>query len=407
MFQFAMVCGDRLVVVRRRKALWALALGLALVSGSSPAEAQTDRIVFVSARDGNPEIYTVRVDGTGLARLTMNSAVDEFPSWSPDGQRIAFQSNRTGSFEIYVMNADGSNVTRRTFSGSYSEHPTWSPDGNTIAYSTLSNGSANIWQVGASSGSPSLLFSLPGWDNHPDWSPDGARLALTSDWYAYDFVQDIFLVNTDGSGFTVLTGNIFDHLDYLQPAWSPDGARLSLAIVRTTGIDQYITQLGVMNKDGSNLRPLALAALWTRSSWSPDGQRIVYTSVEGNVVWIDAAGGASVPIIANGRNADWQPHPTTTSVDAGGREQSLAVRVLSSPSRGPVRFAVRSHDTDDELNIYNVAGRLVARVPLRSSAEAHVVTWDWRQDGCAPGMHFARLRSASAPPQAAKFLILP
>src|SRR5262245_3844447 len=89
-----------------------LSHGDLLAAGAAPRTLSSTnyRIVFVSARDGNSEIYTVGVDGTGLTRLTTNAAVDEFPTWSPDGLHIAFQSNRTGTFEIYVMNADGSNV---------------------------------------------------------------------------------------------------------------------------------------------------------------------------------------------------------------------------------------------------------------------------------------------------------
>lgn len=267
----------------------------------------SDNVAFVSARDGNSEIYTVNIDGTDLARLTNNVAIDEFPAWSPDGQHIAFQSNRTGHFEIYVMNADGSDVVQRTFSASYSDHPTWSANGDTIAYSTLSDGSVNLWKVGAFSGSPTLLFSAPGWDGQPDWSPDGARLALSSDWNFYDAVNDIFLVSADGSGATGLTGGFPDDVNYVQPAWSPDGSKLSLAIVQTIGFDQYTTSLGLMNQDGSNLKPLASAAEWTRSSWSSDGQRIVYTSPTRSVVWMKADGSASDTIATDGWNADWRP----------------------------------------------------------------------------------------------------
>ena len=392
------------VVVACLAAVLALSHGSVLAVGEAPSAPRSDTIVFVSARDGNPEIYTVHVDGAGLTRLTHNGAVDEYPAWSPDGQRIAFQSNRTGSYEIYVMNADGSGVVQRTFSHSYSVHPTWSHDGATIAYSTVSNGSANIWKVGASSGTPSLLFSAPGWDDYPDWSTGGAQLALTSDWYAYDFVQDIFLVNLDGSGFTGRTGNIFDQIDYVVPAWAPDGAKLSLAIVQTTGIDQYITNLGVMNEDGSNLRALAPAATWTRSSWSPDGKRIVYTASPAKLVWIKADGSASGIITTNGYNPDWYPVPAITDVAEGELERPVGVRVLTSPSRGPVRFAVEGKDPGDELSIYNVSGRRVDRVPLGTYL-SKVVGWDWRQSGCAAGVYFARLSSARG--QAVRFVVLP
>jgi TolB protein len=268
------------------------------------------KIVFVSNRDGNNEIYSCNADGSNIVRLTNDPALDEQPAWSHDGTKIAFISDRTGNPELYIMNADGSNVVRRTFSTSYSQNPTWSPDGTKIAYSTLSNGSANIWVVGATSGSPSLLFGAPGYDDHPTWSPDGTKIALVSDWAAYDFVYDIYLIKADGTGFTALTGNIFDHFDYLHPDWSPNGLKLAMAISQTIGIDQYNTQVGVMNPDGSGMTAIKSgAAPWTRTSWSGDGSKILYTSLSGlskDVSWVSADGSASGTIVTNGWDADWQ-----------------------------------------------------------------------------------------------------
>ena len=270
------------------------------------------KIAFVSARHGNPEIYSVNVDGTGVERLTNAPANDEEPAWSPDGQRIAFVSDRGGSYEIYVMNADGSNVVQRTFSSSFTGSPAWSPDGTQIAYATLGNGSLNLWVVSPNAGgpTPTLLFEAPGWDGEPAWSPDGARLALVSDWHAYDFVYDIFLINADGSGFTALTGDIFDFIDYVRPSWSPSGAKLAVAITERTGPNDYVATLGVMNADGSGLTPLIPAVPWTTSSWSPDGQRIAFTSIAGgarNISWVKADGsGRRCPIVSNGWNPSWR-----------------------------------------------------------------------------------------------------
>jgi Tol biopolymer transport system component len=273
-----------------------------------PPDCTNCKIVFVSNRDGNSEIYTCNVDGSNISRLTNNAGIDDQPKWSPDGTQIAFISDRNGNPELYIMNADGSNVVRKTFSGSYS--PAWSPDGTKIAYSTLSNGSLNIWVVGASSGSPSLLFEAPGYDDHPAWSPDGNKIVLVSDWAAYDFVYDIYTINANGTGFTALTGNIFDHFDYLHPSWSPNGMKLAITISQTIGIDQYNTQVGVMNPDGTGLTAIrADAADWTRTSWSGNGTKIAYTSLVGSrsdVSWVSADGSAWGTIVTNGWNADWQ-----------------------------------------------------------------------------------------------------
>jgi TolB protein len=311
------------------KALTSLVVTLASVSLVAVAEARgttdarcasvpggCERIAFVSSRDGNLEIYSVHADGTGIQRLTNEPQDDDEPAWSPDGRRIAFVSARSGAREIYVMNADGSNVVQRTFSSFWgSEGPAWSPDGTKIAYSTLSNGSANLWVVSPDAGAPppTLLFEAPGWDGQPAWSPDGSRLALVTDWHAYDFVLDVYLVNADGSGFTGLTGNIFDQIDYVRPSWSPDGAKLVVGVTQRVGRDDYATTIAVMNPDGSGLTPLVAAGIGTyistSNSWSPDRQRIAFTSMAGgarDIGWVMADGSAKGTIVSNGWNPSWR-----------------------------------------------------------------------------------------------------
>ena len=101
-----------------------IALGAAALSGCFPnmmgqqqqQSVKTDpiyspnglKIAFISTHDGDPEIFLMNADGTGLKKLTDNTAVDAAPSWSPDGGKIVFTSDRSGAFELYRMNADGS-----------------------------------------------------------------------------------------------------------------------------------------------------------------------------------------------------------------------------------------------------------------------------------------------------------
>jgi Tol biopolymer transport system component len=66
------------------------------------------KLAFISTHDGDPEIFVMNADGTGLKKLTDNTNVDAAPSWSPDGGKIVFTSDRSGAFELYRMNADGS-----------------------------------------------------------------------------------------------------------------------------------------------------------------------------------------------------------------------------------------------------------------------------------------------------------
>ncbi len=103
------------------------------------------KIAFMSDRDGNPEIYVmpapgpqaqVNADGSNLQRLTDNAGDDTDPDWSPDGTRIVFVSNRDGNDELYLMpapgpqaqvNADGGDPRRLTYEKANDWQPAWRP----------------------------------------------------------------------------------------------------------------------------------------------------------------------------------------------------------------------------------------------------------------------------------------
>ena len=46
------------------------------------------RVVFVSNRNGNIDLYSVNVHGSKRINLTSNPSMDVGASWSPDGDRI-------------------------------------------------------------------------------------------------------------------------------------------------------------------------------------------------------------------------------------------------------------------------------------------------------------------------------
>lgn len=255
---------------------------------------QTERIAFVSERDGNPQIYVMEVDGSGQARVTFDfndnmdptwspdgnriafgsftegvgqrivvanvdrSAVEtvgddsnarsSYPAWSPDGTQIAFVSARSGNSEIYIMNADGTNVRQLTSSADLKLRPSWSPDQSTIVFDAGRASPAplfSIWLVGTDgSGSRQLTTRTPIKFN-AHFSPDGTKILYQSE-VAQNL--EVFVMNSDGTGHVQLTESPADDKD---PVWSKDGTRIVFASNRSGDFDIY-----VMNADGTNVSRL-------------------------------------------------------------------------------------------------------------------------------------------------------
>jgi hypothetical protein len=160
------------------------------------------RIAFVSTRDGNRELYVMRVGGGQQRRLTRSAADDEWPDWSRDGP-LVFQSDRGGDFDLYVLSAGGSGLRRLTHLLGDERTPAWSPDGSIVAFAADRAGSYDIYTVRADGSGVRRLTSDPGNDFAPAWSPDARFLVFESD---LDGRDQLFVVRArEGSGLVRLT----------------------------------------------------------------------------------------------------------------------------------------------------------------------------------------------------------
>jgi Tol biopolymer transport system component len=99
------------------------------VQESEPAwSPDGERMAFVrSTRAGESRIRVVE-PATGRNReLSDGRGRDGAPVWSPDGKYLAFTSDRDGDPELYLMRADGTGVTRLTRAPGADWLPRWLP----------------------------------------------------------------------------------------------------------------------------------------------------------------------------------------------------------------------------------------------------------------------------------------
>jgi len=156
------------------------------------------QILFVAYEDDNLEIYTLNVEQMEILNITVSSANDSSPTWSPDGSQIAFVSDRDNSstsyvFEdspfanndVFVMNADGSDVHNLTDGIGNNSFPAWSPDGSQLAFISDRDrqvtgepfSGSSVFVMNADGSDVRSLTDSDGVDWLPTWSPDGNRIA--------------------------------------------------------------------------------------------------------------------------------------------------------------------------------------------------------------------------------------
>ncbi len=261
----------------------------------------TSKIVFVSNRDGNDEIYMMDYDGQGQTRLTFNKIIDYMPAlsadgrkiaytsysneraglyildiyegnrievtsegtnyspaFSPDGKRLAFCSTRDeGNPEIYVATSEGKDIKRLTFNNAIDTAPSWSPTGREIAFTSDRGGSPQIYIMDAE-GSNVRRISFGGtYNDAPAWSPAGDRIAYVS---RVDSIVDIYLLNLRTNQiFKITESNAHNE----SPSWSPDGRHL----VFSSNLNGTV-QIYTIDYDGKNLRCLTSRGNNKLPEWS-------------------------------------------------------------------------------------------------------------------------------------------
>jgi Tol biopolymer transport system component len=110
-------------------------------------EPRGDRLLFVSSKAGNSDIWMVNPDGRVLTQLTVDSAEDRSPSWSPDGRRIVFSSNRTGNFDLWMLNMESGMLTQLTNHPGDDDNPAWSPEGKHVYFDSWRGDNRDLWRL--------------------------------------------------------------------------------------------------------------------------------------------------------------------------------------------------------------------------------------------------------------------
>jgi Tol biopolymer transport system component len=167
-----------------------------------------------------------------------------------------------------------------------------SPDGRTIVFTSLKDGDLDIYTMNIDGSNVRRLTNTLGYDGGPWWSPDGTKIvyrahhptdsteiadykALLGQRMIRPSRMELWVMNADGSGqrqITRLGGANFG------PSWTPDGQRIIFSSnhknPRSRNFDLYIVRL-----DGSGLEQITDDPEFDGfPMFSPDGRRLLWAS---------------------------------------------------------------------------------------------------------------------------------
>lgn len=242
-------------------------------SGNNVSWTPSGSIVFVSNEGGNPNIWTVKPDGSERKQLTANNAVNFSPVVSSDGKYIVYTVWRNGKRNLWRMNVDGSNPVQLT-SGVRDSFPNITPDNRWVIYVAPGDAKPTLWKVSIDGGTPVQIT-----DHVVTMgvvSPDGKLIAYTYPESADSSAPPnrLAVMSFDGGPalktFNILaTGTV---LSIVQ--WSHDGKSLLYTVSANNVTNVWSQPLdGGPQKQVTDFKEMLI----TGFSWSRDGKQLAAT----------------------------------------------------------------------------------------------------------------------------------
>lgn len=293
------------------------------------------RLAFVSNRTGSGDIYVLDFATNDLKRITFDDSADALDAWSRDGKWLYFSSSSrdiSGMSDVFRINSNGGTPQQFSNDRYTSEfYAAPSPDGNSVAFSARGIGNGQWWRNGRSHIDESEIWMKRGetYEKIADggakqlwtmWSADGSRIFYVSDrsgtqniwtkplsgqpkqltnftsgrtlWanISYDGKQIVFerdfkiwTLDADGGSAKEVainlrglpSANVGGRKNFgseiSEFSLSPDGKKIAAVA--------YGEVFAASSKDGGEaVRVTETAAAESFAVWSPDSQKVIYTS---------------------------------------------------------------------------------------------------------------------------------
>ncbi|MDT5262720.1 MAG: hypothetical protein QOC61_1724 [Acidobacteriota bacterium] len=290
-----------------------------LTFGGENAEAyfsgDGQQLIFQSKRDGREcdQIYTMRVDGSGVPRMVSTGKGRTTCSYFfPHSPRILYSSTHMvseacpppadyshgyvwavyPSYDIYTARPDGTDVKQLTNSPGYDAESTMTVDGKKIVFTSMRDGDLDIYTMDADGKHVKRLTNELGYDGGPFFSRDGKKIVYRANHpktpaeverykklLAENLIEpnalEIWVMDADGRNKRQVTRL---GVASFAPYFLPDGKRIIFA-TNYPDIHSRDFNLYVVGVDGTGLEQITFNESFDGfPMFSPDGRKLVFAS---------------------------------------------------------------------------------------------------------------------------------
>jgi Tol biopolymer transport system component len=237
-------------------------------------------------------IHVMKADGSGAHRLVVVDGYtdQEAPRWSPDGKQILFDAMvpNTRVRELFIVNADGTGL-RKLGPGSRAD---WSPDGQQVV---LDDGQEAFVQNLDGQGRERITTG-----RSPRYSPDGSQLAVVKD-------RMLYVVDLVTEERRALFEQPFSLL-YSGVCWSPDGQNIALVAHPEQGPRRQLLIVNAQGeKRGVRARVQTNGGMSSTPTFSPDGKKIAYSAAY-LIMIVDVDGSERPRMLPGQSGRNFEPH---------------------------------------------------------------------------------------------------
>jgi len=262
-----------------------------------PSMAAGGRLVF-SSLASTLDLWKLPIEAnqgraTGkLEALTQDAADDRLPNLSADGKKLVFISTRSGNADLWLKDLDSGKETALTATPWQESFPVISRDGRQVAYRVVQNQKSAIFSLATTGGVAETLCEDCGWP--ADWSWDRSKILLQ---YQHNAPQSTLALLSLPSG---AKAEILKHPQYnlYRAHFSPDEQWVVFHADHVRGFTRkfIVPFRGAAAPEESEWIAVTDGQAFDDAPrWSPDGNLLYYLSDRDGFrcIWAQRLGAAS------------------------------------------------------------------------------------------------------------------